>query len=221
VNPLVIGVAGGTGSGKSTVAAKIVEGLPAESVVVLDHDSYYRDRSGISREMAEQLNYDHPDSLETNLLIEHLAHLKDGYPIDMPQYDFKTHSRLKTRRRVEPAPVVIVEGILLFVEPDLRALLDIKLFVDTDADIRILRRIRRDLEHRGRSFQSIREQYYKTVRPMHLQFVEPSKRWADLIIPEGGENRVALDLVIGRLRHYLYDSFRGTRMDEGQPVAQY
>jgi uridine kinase len=221
VNPLVIGVAGGTGSGKSTVAAKIVEGLPAESVVVLDHDSYYRDRSGISREMAEQLNYDHPDSLETNLLIEHLARLKDGYPIDMPQYDFKTHSRLKTRRRVEPAPVVIVEGILLFVEPDLRALLDIKLFVDTDADIRILRRIRRDLEHRGRSFQSIREQYYKTVRPMHLQFVEPSKRWADLIIPEGGENRVALDLVIGRLRHYLYDSFRGTRMDEGQPVAQY
>lgn len=221
MNPLVIGVAGGTGSGKSTVAAKIVEGLPAESVVVLDHDSYYRDRSGISREMAEQLNYDHPDSLETNLLIEHLARLKDGYPIDMPQYDFKTHSRLKTRRRVEPAPVVIVEGILLFVEPDLRALLDIKLFVDTDADIRILRRIRRDLEHRGRSFQSIREQYYKTVRPMHLQFVEPSKRWADLIIPEGGENRVALDLVIGRLRHYLYDSFRGTRMDEGQPVAQY
>lgn len=203
------------------MAAKIVEGLPAESVVVLDHDSYYRDRSGISREMAEQLNYDHPDSLETNLLIEHLARLKDGYPIDMPQYDFKTHSRLKTRRRVEPAPVVIVEGILLFVEPDLRALLDIKLFVDTDADIRILRRIRRDLEHRGRSFQSIREQYYKTVRPMHLQFVEPSKRWADLIIPEGGENRVALDLVIGRLRHYLYDSFRGTRMDEGQPVAQY
>ena len=139
--------------------------------------------------------------------MDQLRRLKSGQAIDdMPQYDFKTHSRLKTRRRVEPAPVIVVEGILLFVEPDLRALLDIKLFVDTDADIRILRRIRRDLlEHRGRTFQSIREQYYKTVRPMHLQFVEPSKRWADIIIPEGGENRVALDLVIGRLQHYLSD----------------
>jgi uridine kinase len=208
VNPLVIGVAGGTGSGKSTVAAKIVEGLPAGSVVILDHDSYYRDRSDLNPAMAEQLNYDHPDSLETDLLVQQLRRLKQGQAIDMPQYDFKTHSRLATRRRVESAPVIVVEGILLYVEPDLRALLDIKLFVDTDADIRILRRIRRDLEQRGRTFQSIREQYYKTVRPMHLQFVEPSKRWADIIIPEGGENRVALDLVIGRMRHYLSDSLR-------------
>jgi len=208
VNPLVIGVAGGTGSGKSTVAAKIVEGLPSGSVVILDHDSYYRDRSELTPAMAEQLNYDHPDSLETDLLIQQLRRLKQGQAIDMPQYDFKTHSRLKMRRRVESAPVIVVEGILLFVEADLRALLDIKLFVDTDADIRILRRIRRDLEQRGRTFQSIREQYYKTVRPMHLQFVEPSKRWADLIIPEGGENRVALDMVIGRMRHYLSDSLR-------------
>ena len=208
MNPLVIGVAGGTGSGKSTVAAKIVEGLPSGSVVILDHDSYYRDRSELTPAMAEQLNYDHPDSLETDLLIQQLRRLKQGQAIDMPQYDFKTHSRLKMRRRVESAPVIVVEGILLFVEADLRALLDIKLFVDTDADIRILRRIRRDLEQRGRTFQSIREQYYKTVRPMHLQFVEPSKRWADLIIPEGGENRVALDMVIGRMRHYLSDSLR-------------
>lgn len=204
---LVIGVAGGTGSGKSTVAAKIVEGLPLESAVVLDHDSYYRDRSELSLEMADQLNYDHPDSLETDLLVKQLGRLKVGHSIDMPQYDFKTHARLPGRRRVDSAPIIVVEGILLFVEPELRALLDIKLFVDTDADIRILRRIRRDLEHRGRSFGSIREQYYKTVRPMHLQFVEPSKRWADLIIPEGGENRVALDLVIGRLRHFLGDTF--------------
>ena len=159
MNPLVIGVAGGTGSGKSTVAAKIVEGLPSGSVVTLDHDSYYRDRSDLTHAMAEQLNYDHPDSLETDLLVQQLRRLKQGQAIDMPQYDFKTHSRLKTRRRVEAAPVIVVEGILLFVEADLRALLDIKLFVDTDADIRILRRIRRDLEQRGRTFQSIREQY--------------------------------------------------------------
>ena len=219
MNPLVIGVAGGTGSGKSTVAAKIVEGLPAESVVILDHDSYYRDRSDLTPAMAEQLNYDHPDSLETDLLVDQLRRLKSGQAIDMPQYDFKTHSRLKTRRRVEPAPVIVVEGILLFVEPDLRALLDIKLFVDTDADIRILRRIRRDLEHRGRTFQSIREQYYKTVRPMHLQFVEPSKRWADIIIPEGGETRVALDLVIGRLQHYLSDHVHPQHPSEENRVA--
>ncbi len=219
MNPLVIGVAGGTGSGKSTVAAKIVEGLPSQSVVILDHDSYYRDRSDLTPAMAEQLNYDHPDSLETDLLVDQLRRLKSGQAIDMPQYDFKTHSRLKTRRRVEPAPVIVVEGILLFVEPDLRALLDIKLFVDTDADIRILRRIRRDLEHRGRTFQSIREQYYKTVRPMHLQFVEPSKRWADIIIPEGGENRVALDLVIGRLQHYLSDHVHPQHPNEENRVA--
>jgi uridine kinase len=208
VSALVIGVAGGTGSGKSTIAAKIEEGLPRGTVAVLDHDSYYRDRSDLSLAMREALNYDHPDALETDLLIQHLRLLRAGEGIDMPVYDFKTHARLPVRRRVEPAPFIIVEGILLFVEPELRALLDIKLFVDTDADIRVLRRVRRDLEQRGRTFAATREQYYKTVRPMHLQFVEPSKRWADLIIPEGGENHVALDLVIGRLRHYLSDHLR-------------
>ncbi len=205
VRPLTIGVAGGTGSGKSTIAAKIVEGLPADTVAVLDHDSYYRDRSELSLHAREQLNYDHPESLETDLLIAHLRALRHGQAVEMPIYDFKTHSRQALRRHVESAPFIVIEGILLFVEPALRELLDIKIFVDTDADIRVLRRIRRDLEQRGRSFQSIREQYYNTVRPMHLQFVEPSKRWADLIIPEGGENHVALDLVIGRLRHYLVD----------------
>jgi uridine kinase len=208
VSPLVIGVAGGTGSGKSTVAAKIVEGLPRGTVAILDHDSYYRDRSDLTQAMREALNYDHPDSLETDLLIQHLRSLREGDAVDMPVYDFKTHARLQVRRRVEPAPFIVVEGILLFVESELRGLLDIKLFVDTDADIRVLRRLRRDLEQRGRTFQATREQYYKTVRPMHLQFVEPSKRWADLIIPEGGENHVALDLVIGRLRHYLSDHLR-------------
>ena len=205
MTPLLIGVAGGTGSGKSTIAAKIAEGLPHGTVAVLDHDSYYRDRSDLSLKEREGLNFDHPDSLETALLIEHLRALKAGQPIDVPGYDFRTHSRQPGRRHVEPAPFVVVEGILLFVEPALREVLDIKLFVDTDADIRVFRRIRRDLEQRGRTFQSVREQYYKTVRPMHLQFVEPSKRWADLIIPEGGENRVALDLVIGRLRQHLAD----------------
>ena len=205
VRPLVIGVAGGTGSGKSTIAAKIVEGLPVGTVAVIDHDSYYRDRSDLSQQAREQLNYDHPDSLETSLLVQHLRTLRTGQAIDMPVNDFKSHARLQLRRHVEPAPVIIVEGILLFVEHELRELLDIKLFVDTDPDIRVLRRVRRDIEHRGRSFQSVREQYYKSVRPMHLQFVEPSKRWADLIIPEGGENYVAIDMVIGRLRHYLSD----------------
>ncbi len=205
VRPLVIGVAGGTGSGKSTIAAKIVEGLPSHTVAILDHDSYYRDRSELPLHVREQLNFDHPDSLETDLLITHLRSLRHGQAVEMPVYDFKTHRREPLRRHVEPAPFIVVEGILLFVEPALRELLDIKIFVDTDADIRVLRRVRRDIEQRGRSFQSIREQYYKTVRPMHLQFVEPSKRWADLIIPEGGENHVALDLVIGRLRHYLTD----------------
>ena len=160
------------------------------------------------------------NSLETDLLIQHLRTLRQGIGIDMPVYDFKTHSRLQVRRRVEPAPFIVVEGILLFVESELRALLDIKLFVDTDADIRLMRRMRRDIEQRGRSFQSIREQYYKTVRPMHLQFVEPSKRWADLIIPEGGENLVALDLVIGRLHHYLRDQPRYSALPrEGEKLA--
>lgn len=220
LSPLVIGVAGGTGSGKSTVAAKIVEGLPRETVAVLDHDSYYRDRSDLTFAEREQQNYDHPDSLETDLLVQHLRALKQSQPVDMPVYDFKTHSRMAARRRVEPAPFIVVEGILLFVEPELRALLDVKIFVDTDADIRVLRRIRRDLEQRGRTFQSVREQYYSTVRPMHLQFVEPSKRYADLIIPEGGENRVALDLVIGRLRHYLTDRARPAPATSAADPAQ-
>ncbi len=164
-----------------------------------DHDAYYRDRSDLAPEERQNLNYDHPEALETELLVRHLAGLRAGQPVELPVYDFKTHSRSPNTRRVAPAPVVIVEGILVFVDPALRAALDIKIFVDTDADIRVFRRIRRDLEQRGRTFQSVREQYYRTVRPMHLQFVEPSKRWADIIIPEGGDNRVAIDLIVGKL----------------------
>jgi uridine kinase len=199
----MIGIGGGTGSGKTTVARKVAAGLPAGSVVIIEHDSYYRDRRDLSPEERARLNYDHPDALDNEMFVEHLGALRTGRPVDVPAYDFKIHLRRPETRRVEPAPVVIVEGILVFVDERVRQLLDMKIFVDTDADIRIMRRIRRDIEERGRDFGSIREQYYNTVRPMHLQFVEPSKRWADLIIPEGGENRVALDLLVGKLLYVL------------------
>jgi uridine kinase len=201
--PLFVGIAGGTGSGKSTIASKIAAGLPQGSVVTLDHDAYYRQHADLPFEEREQLNYDHPDALDNDLLIEHLDRLRAGKQADIPIYDFVTHSRLATQRHVASAPVVIVEGILVFVDKRLRQRLDVKIFVDTDADIRVMRRIRRDMTDRGRSFDQVRDQYYRTVRPMHLQFVEPSKRWADLIIPEGGNNHVALDLVLGKLLHVV------------------
>jgi uridine kinase len=205
MKPFLIGIAGGTGSGKSSVARKIAEGLPQGTVDTVDHDSYYRDRSDLSLEVRAHLNYDHPDSLDNDLLARHLEALRAGRGVEVPIYDFKTHSRQRETRKVEPTRILIVEGILVFVEERVRRLLDVKLFVDTDADIRVFRRVRRDLEQRGRTFQAVREQYYTTVRPMHLQFVEPSKRWADLIIPEGGENHIAIDLVLGKLRHVLAD----------------
>ncbi|UQA57822.1 uridine kinase [Polyangium aurulentum] len=198
--PLIVGVAGGSGSGKTTVARRIAEALPPSAVTTLEHDAYYRDRSDLSYEERCQLNVDHPDSLETELLVEHLVALRAGSAVDVPLYDFKTHRRSRESRRVQPTPVIIVEGILVFVEAAVREQLDIKIYVDTDADIRAFRRIRRDIEHRGRTFESVREQYYRTVRPMHLQFVEPSKRWADVIIPEGGDNKIGIDLVIALVR---------------------
>jgi uridine kinase len=201
--PLVLGIAGGTGSGKSTVSQKISDALPAGSAVVLDHDSYYRDRRNLPLEERARINYDHPDALETELLVAHLRALRGGMGVEVPLYDFVDHARRRETRRVEPAPVVVVEGILVLADPRLRELLDVKIFVDTDPDIRVIRRIRRDMEHRGRTFAQVREQYYRSVRPMHLQFVEPSKRFADLIVPEGGENRVAIELIIGRLLHGL------------------
>jgi len=197
--PLTIGIAGGTGSGKSTVAAKLGGAAPPGRCVVVDHDSYYRDQSHLTPAARAELNYDHPSSLDSGLLAEHLRELKAGRAVDVPNYDFVTHTRKRETRRVEPAPMVVVEGILVFVEAPVRDQLDIKIFVDTDADIRLMRRIRRDLEQRGRSFQSVRDQYYATVRPMHIEYVEPSKRWADLIVPEGGDNKVALDVLLGTL----------------------
>jgi uridine kinase len=199
MSSLVVGIAGGTGSGKTTVAKTIAAALPPEHVAMIEYDAYYRDRPDLPPEDRAQLNFDHPDSLEADLLVEHLSQLKQGKGVDIPIYDFKTHRRLTSSRRIEASQVVIVEGILVFVDPRVRERLDMKIFVDTDPDIRVFRRIRRDMEQRGRTFESIRDQYYKSVRPMHLQFVEPSKRWADLIIPEGGDNHVALEILVARL----------------------
>jgi uridine kinase len=197
--PLVVGIAGGTGSGKTTVAAKLGAAMPDGRCVAIEHDAYYRDQAHLTPEARAAINYDHPASLESALLIEHLRALRHGRAVEVPIYDFKTHTRRPETRTVAPAPVIIVEGILVFTEAGLREQMDIKIFVDTDPDIRLMRRIRRDLEQRGRSFASIRDQYYATVRPMHIEHVEPTKRWADLIIPEGGDNRVALDVLLGQL----------------------
>lgn len=197
--PLVVGIAGGTGSGKTTVAHKLAAAMPSGRCVTIEHDAYYRDQSHLAPEDRAKTNYDHPDSLESTLLATQLRELRAGRAVDVPIYDFATHTRRRDTRHVAPARVIIVEGILVFTEAAVREQLDIKIFVDTDADIRLIRRIRRDLEQRGRTFQSVRDQYYATVRPMHLEHVEPSKRWADLIVPEGGDNKVALDVILGQL----------------------
>lgn len=196
---LVVGIAGGTGSGKTTVAEKLAAAMPQGRCVTIEHDAYYRDQGHLTPEERATINYDHPSALESSLLAEHLRTLRGGEPVDVPIYDFATHTRRAQTRRVSPAPVIIVEGILVFCEASLREQMDVKIFVDTDPDIRLMRRIRRDLEVRGRTFQSVRDQYYATVRPMHIEYVEPTKRWADLIVPEGGDNRVALDVLLGQL----------------------
>lgn len=198
-----IGVAGGTGSGKTTVAEAIVSRLGADRIAYLQHDSYYRDLAGAGESELLHHNFDHPDALETSLLVEHLKQLKAGHAAEVPIYDFTRHVRTGLTRRVEPRRVVLIEGILLFAEPDLRRSFDIRIFVDTDADLRFIRRLQRDLQERGRSAESVVHQYLETVRPMHLEFVEPSKRWADLIIPEGGFNTVALDVVCARVAALL------------------
>lgn len=201
--PLVIGIAGGTGSGKSTIANQILHRVGANRIACLSHDAYYRDRIDLTLAERSKVNYDHPDSLETELLMRHIRLLKQGKPAHMPVYDFTTHSRKTETVLVEPQPVILVDGILIFVEPDLRQLFDVKIFVDTDADIRFIRRLQRDIIERGRTQESVVRQYLETVRPMHLEFVEPSKRHADVIIPEGGFNRVALDMVTARIAEML------------------
>jgi uridine kinase len=199
----VIGVAGGSGSGKTTVSRRIRESVNVENIAYLEHDNYYRDQSHLTPEQRVLTNYDHPDSLETELLVEHVRALQAGQAIDMPLYDFAIHTRSTATRRIEPARIVLVEGILIYAEKDLRELMDIRIFVDTDADIRFIRRLRRDMGERRRSLDSVVQQYMATVRPMHLEFVEPSKRYADVIVPRGGNNQVAMEMIVSRILAFL------------------
>lgn len=198
-DPLVIGIAGGSGSGKTTVAQEILQRVGPDRIAFLQHDSYYKDLSGLPPTQRAEVNFDHPNSLETDLLIEHIAALRDGKAVEVPIYDFSTHSRTVRTFTVQPRRVILVEGILIFTEAALRNMFDVKIFVDTDSDIRFIRRLERDIAERGRTTSSVIHQYQATVRPMHLEFVEPSKRYADIIIPEGGFNTAALDMVVARV----------------------
>lgn len=204
--PIIIGVAGGTGSGKTTVAQAILERVGRDRIAYIQHDSYYRDQSHLPSEERTRINFDHPDALETALLVQHLKELRAGHPVEVPVYDFTTHTRTSQTRRVEPRRVILVEGILIFADKALRDMMDVKIYVDTDADIRFIRRLERDIAERGRTMRSVIDQYLSTVRPMHLEFVEPSKRYADIIIPEGGFNTVALDMIIARIRAMLEEN---------------
>jgi uridine kinase len=200
MSSFVIGVAGGSGSGKTTVVRRIVDSLGPEHVTLLDHDRYYRDRNDLRLEERAALNYDHPDSLETDLLAQHVRQLKAGKAVEAPRYDFTRHARLGEKDTFQPRRALIVEGILIFTDAALRDLMDIKVFVDTDSDTRFIRRLQRDVAERGRTMESVIDQYQTTVKPMHLEFVEPSKRYADVIIPLGGHNTVAVDLLLTMLR---------------------
>jgi len=201
--PLVIGIAGGSGSGKTTVAQEILNRVGPERIAYLPHDAYYKDLSGLPPVQRAEVNFDHPNSLDNDLLISHVELLKAHKPARLPVYDFSTHSRTPQSMLISPRNVIIVEGILIFAEPKLRCLFDIKVFVDTDSDLRFIRRLQRDISERGRTTESVIHQYLQTVRPMHLEFVEPSKRYADIIIPEGGFNTAALDMVVARLESLL------------------
>jgi uridine kinase len=200
VNPLVIGVAGGSGSGKTTVVRRIVESIGDGEVSVLDHDRYYRDRNDLRLEERAALNYDHPDSLETDLLVKHLLELREGRQVDVPAYDFARFARQPITETIVPRKAIIVEGILIFTDAALRGLMDVKVFVDADDDTRFIRRLQRDISNRGRTVTSVIDQYLATVKPMHLEFVEPSKRYADIIVPLGGHNTVAIDMLLGLIR---------------------
>ena len=210
--PIIIGVAGGTGSGKTTVSQAILERVGRDRIAYIQHDSYYKDQSHLPPEERAKINFDHPDALETGLLVQHLKQLRAGHPVEVPVYDFTTHTRTSQTRRVEPRRVILVEGILIFADDALRDMMDVKIYVDTDADIRFIRRLERDITERGRTMRSVIDQYLATVRPMHLEFVEPSKRYADVIIPEGGFNPVALDMVVARIEAMIEEAPRRQRI---------
>jgi uridine kinase len=201
--PLVVGIAGGTGSGKSTVARAILESIPERNVAIIEQDCYYKDQSHLPREERVNVNYDHPLAFDTGLLIEHVKRLISGQAIEKPQYDFTVHNRKKQTLRVEPRDIILLEGILILDSPILRELMDIKIFVDTDADVRIIRRIVRDMRDRGRSLESVIAQYQKVVKPAHNEFCEPTKRYADIIIPEGGYNKVAVDIMVTKVKSII------------------
>jgi len=203
--PLIIGIAGGSGSGKTTLANSILEAIGEDKIALLPHDAYYRDQRNKTLEERRLVNYDHPDSLETDLMIKHIQALMCGEAIDLPVYDFKQQTRVAETVRIQPKPIILVEGILIFVEPKLRNLFSMKLFVDTDQDICFIRRLLRDVTERGRTVESVIDQYLRTVRPSFIEFVEPTKRFADVIIPVGGQNTVASDMVIARLKALLPD----------------
>ena len=203
---IIIGIAGGSGSGKTTLAQRLKEQFSADETLLISHDSYYKQHDGLSYEQRCQLNYDHPDAFDTELLVQQLTELKNGRAVDRPVYDFTVHDRAEETVHCEPAPVIIVEGLLLFAEPQLADLFDFRIFVDTDADVRVLRRIMRDVNERGRTLDSVIGQYLTTVKPMHEAFVEPSKRRADLIVPEGGKNAAALDVLVRYVENHLRTS---------------
>jgi uridine kinase len=203
VKHIVIGVAGGSGSGKTTVSEAILGRVGRDRIAYLQHDSYYKDRGHLPPEERANANFDHPDALESELLARHVDSLRKGRAVEVPIYDFTTHTRKAETLRIEPRKVILVEGILIFAEKGLRELMDIKVYVDTDADIRFIRRLQRDITERGRSVQSVIRQYIETVRPMHLEFVEPSKRYADVIVPEGGFNVTAVDMIVARIKDMM------------------
>ncbi len=217
--PVIIGVAGGSGSGKTTVALRVQEAFPGRTVEIIHHDSYYHDNSHLSFEDRAKINYDHPQAFDTDLLVRHLAALRRGEAVEVPRYDYATHSRRPDTERLEPADIVFVEGILVLECKALRQLMDIRLYVDVDADERVLRRLMRDTRERGRTVESVVEQYLTVVRPMHLQFVLPSKRYAHLIIPEGGHNKVAIDLIATKIRNIIDERDRLRAAKASDPAA--
>lgn len=203
MKPIIIGVAGGTASGKTTVSEAILDRVGRDRIAYIQHDSYYRDLSHLPLEERREMNFDHPHALETELLVSHLKQLQAGQPIEVPTYDFATYQRRGAPRLIEPSRVILVEGILIFADRELREMMDIKLYVDTDADLRLIRRLQRDIQERGRTLETVIQQYLTTVRPMHLEFVEPSKRYADVIIPAGGFNKTAIEMIVARIEGML------------------